>query len=110
VAETGESEQSALDKAERRVAREEVAAYHQSELRRLLDQVRDGFDRLDAREIDEFELDELIHRYKRAASRLWSFCGSSGSGWLQAANILRHLKESGEPAPSWWDEAGARRR
>lgn len=26
---------------------------------------------------DEFDLDEVIHRYKRTAARLWAFCGSS---------------------------------
>jgi hypothetical protein len=31
----------------------------------LLDRVRDGFARLDAGEIDVFEMDELIHRYKQ---------------------------------------------
>lgn len=93
------------DKAERQAARALVAAYHQEELRRLLEHVRLAFVRLDAGEIDEFELDELIHRYKRAAAKLWSFCGSSGGQWLQAASTLRYLRERDEPPRDWWAEA-----
>ncbi len=66
------------DKASRQAARELIATYHQAELRKLLEHVRTGFDQLDAGTIDEFELDDLIHHYKRAANELWKFCGSSG--------------------------------
>lgn len=93
------------DKAARQAARKTVAAYHQQELRKLLDHVREGFVRLDAGELDEFELDELIHRYKRAAAKLWSFCGSSGGQWEQAANTLAFLRDRDEPSPDWWVEA-----
>jgi hypothetical protein len=68
---------------------------------------RDGFVRLDAGEIDAFELDELIHRYKRSARELWKFCGSSGSEWERAAGVLAYWREHGEE-PDWW-EAGAPR-
>jgi hypothetical protein len=102
--------QARPDKAERQAARAVVASYHQEELRKLLDHVRSGFDRLDAGEIDEFELDELIHRYKRAAAKLWSFCGSSGGQWQQAANTLKPLRERGEPAPDWWTASAPRGR
>lgn len=98
------------DKAARQAARAVVGAYHQQELGRLLGHVRDGFARLDAGEIDEFELDELIHRYKRAAGKLWSFCGSSGGQWVQAANSLAFLRDRGEPTRDWWAEAAARDR
>jgi hypothetical protein len=57
-------------------------AYHQEQLGALLDRVRDGFAQLDRGGIDEFGLDDLIHRYKRAAADLWRFCGSSGGQWL----------------------------
>ena len=67
----------------------------------LLEHVRDGFARLDAGEIDEFELDSLVHRYKRATRHLWVFCGSSGSGSLQAAAALASLRERGEER-DWW--------
>ena len=68
----------------RREAQATVAAYHEEQLRALLEHVRKGFARLDAGEIDEFELDDLIHRYKRAAKHLWVFCESSGRRSLQA--------------------------
>jgi hypothetical protein len=85
-----------------------IAAYHQEQLRALLERVREGFARLDAGEIDVFELDDLIHRYKRSATELWKFCGSSGGEWEQAAGTLAYLRERGEE-PDWW-EAGASRR
>lgn len=100
---------AASEKARRRAARELVGAYHQQELRRLLEHVRGGFAQLDADEIDEFELDELIHRYKRAVAKLWSFCGSSGGQWLHAADTLTYLRDRDEPPPDWWAQAAPRR-
>lgn len=98
------------DKIARQAARAVVAAYHQQELRGLLDHVREGFLRLDAGEVNEFELDDLIHRYKRAAAKLWSFCGSSGAQWVQAANTLAFLRDRGEPTPDWWTNAAPQHR
>ena len=96
------------EKAERRAARELVAAYHQDELRKLLEHVRAGFAQMDAGEIDEFDLDDLIHRYKKAAAKLWSFCGSSGGQWLSATRSLTYLRERDESLPDWWEEAAPR--
>ena len=96
-------------KAERRRAREVIAAYHQGELRSLLEHVRKGFAQLDAGEIDEFDLDDLIHRYKRSAAELWKFCGSSGGQWERAASMLEYLRERGEE-PDWWEACAPRRR
>ena len=96
------------DKTARRAARQLIRAYHEEQLRLLLEHVRAGFERLDAGEIDPFELDEIIHRYRRCAQKLWSFCGSSGGQWLQAAKNLAYYRDSGEE-PDWW-EAGAPRR
>jgi len=76
-------------------ARETVGGYHEEQLGVLLDRVRDGFARLDAGEIDVFELDELIHRYKRSARELWKFCGSTGSDWERAAGTLEYLRDHG---------------
>ena len=70
--------------------------------------MRAGFVQLDAGEIDEFAMDDLIHHYKRSAAELWKFCGSSGGQWLQAVNAVTYLREQGEE-PDWW-EAGAPRR
>jgi hypothetical protein len=58
------------EKARRRAARQLVGEYHERELARLLERVREGFTRFDAGELDAFELDELIHRYKRSAREL----------------------------------------
>ena len=96
-------------RARRQAARSLVAAYHEEQLRHLLQRVRDGFSRLDAGEIDAFELDELIHRYKCSAKELWKFCGSSGSDWGRAAAALEYFKERGEE-PDWWEAGEPRRR
>ena len=109
VPERGDSGRQDSEKAERQAARELVARYHRAELRKLLDHVRDGFARLDTGEIDEFEMDQLIHQYKKAATKLWSFCGTSGGQWLQAAKSLGRLEDEGEPRRDWWEEAAPRR-
>jgi len=100
----------AAEKARRQEARAVVAGYHQEELRRLLDRVRAGFAQLDAGAIDEFELDDLIHRYKKAAARLWSFCGSSGSHWVSAANAIQRWRDQGASPRDWWEEVAPRGR
>lgn len=99
----------ATEKAERRAARELIGNYHQEQLGGLLEHVRAGFVRLDAGEIDEFDLDDLIHRYKRSAVELWKFCGSSGGQWLSAARALAYQREHGDE-PDWWDAGAPRRR
>ena len=67
------------ERLRRREARAIIGAYHDEQLRTPLEHVRTGFPRLDAGEMDPFELDDLIHHYKRSARELWRFCGSSGS-------------------------------
>jgi hypothetical protein len=98
------------ERARRKAARERIGAYHEQQLRLLLERVREGFRKLDADEIDPFELDELIHHYKRSAQKLWSFCGSSGSGWEHAALTLEWWREQGEQEPDWWEAGEPRRR
>lgn len=85
-----------------------IDVYHQEQLRTLLEQVRLGFARLDAGEIDEFELDDLIYRYKRAAKQLWMFCGSSGAQSRQAAAALAYMRERGDER-DWWGESARSR-
>lgn len=94
------------EKARRRAARELVGSYHERELRALLEHVRDGFSRLDAGEIDAFELDDLIHRYKRAARELWKFCsiGPESVAWA-----IEDARERGEEV-DWWAAGEIRRR
>jgi hypothetical protein len=97
------------EKARRRAARQLIGEYHDQQLRLLLERVREGFVKLDAGELDPFELDELIHRYKRSAQKLWSFCGSSGSGWETAAITIQSVRERGEEEPDWWAAGEPRR-
>ena len=108
VSGTGDAQHRSAEKADRRAARQLIATYHKDQLRILLAQVRAGFAQLEAGEIDEFDLDEVIHHYKRSAAELWKFCGSSGGQWQRAANTLTYLREHGEE-PDWW-EAGAPKR
>lgn len=98
------------EKARRREAHAVVGEYHQQQLAILLEHVRNGFAQLDAGEIDEFELDDFIHRYKRAARKLWSFCGTSGSQWLQAATALEYMRDRGEEHDWWADSERSRDR
>jgi hypothetical protein len=105
-----EGDQRAGDRAERRAARELIGRYHEEQLGLLLEHVRAGFMRLDAGEIDAFDLDELIHRYKRSARELWKFCGQSGSGWLHAARTLQYLEAQKEDPLDWWAAGEPHRR
>jgi hypothetical protein len=97
------------ERSRRRAARETIGAYHEQQLRLLLELVRDGFARLDAGEIDPFELDDLIHHYKRSARELWKFCGSSGSDWERAVRTLAFLRDNGDE-PDWWQASASRAR
>ena len=98
------------EKARRRAAREMIGRYHDEQLRLLLEHVREGFAQLDAGELDAFELDELIHHYKRSAQKLWSFCGSSGGGWERAALTLEWWREEGKEEADWWEVGRPHRR
>lgn len=97
------------ERSPRRAARETIGTYHEQELTALLERVRAGFAALDAGEIDAFELDELIHHYKRSARELWKFCGQTGSDWERAVRALQFLRESGDE-PDWWEAGMPRRR
>jgi hypothetical protein len=109
MAETDDARARTAGEADRRDARALIAAYHQAQLRTLLEHVRTGFNELDAGTIDEFELDDLIHRYQRSATELWKFCGSSGGQWLQASNALAYRRAQGDE-PDWWEIGAPRRR
>lgn len=88
----------------RRAARAKIAVYHQEQLAALLDRVREAFVRLDAGDIDVFELDDLIHHYKRSAAELWKFCGSTGGQWelAAAADVLADLVETTPGEEAKW--------
>lgn len=102
-------EKQSDEKAERRPALALISGYHKEQLCVLLEHVRSGFERLDAGEIDEFELDELIHHYKRSTIELWKFCGYGGGQQLQAARTLTYLREQ-DQEPDWWEAGASRRR
>jgi len=72
-----------------------------------------GYDYLDtpSGELEAFELDELIHRYKKAVRELWTFCGYRTHG-RSAGFIARTLEEMqgrGE-AIDWWERGNPERR
>ena len=99
----------AEEKARRRAAAGLVAAYHEARLAELLEHVREGFARYDAGELDAFDLDELIHRYKRSARELWKFCSGTGSQVEYTARTLERLSAEGD-LPDWWAAGEPRRR
>src|SRR5215213_6603054 len=99
----GTRAQAGPSRPERRAARAVVGAYHEVELARLIERVRKGLERYDA-----FELDELIHHYKRATQKLWSFCTGGGAHVYSTARTLALLREQGE-LPDWWEQATPRR-
>ena len=88
-------------KDRRKAAQQMVGRYHEEQLRLLLKHVREGFEKLDAGEIDPFELDDLIHHYKRSAQKLWSFCNSGGTE--RPARALEWDREHDEPETDWWE-------
>lgn len=89
-------------KAERRAAREAVAAYHEEQLALLVEHVAQAIDRFHTGEMDAFDVDEVLFQYSRAAKELWKFCNMTHVEI--AARIVRE-----EPPGDWW-ERGARRR
>jgi hypothetical protein len=95
-------------KTERRAARATVGAYHETGLARLIERVREGPTRYDAGDIDVFELDELIHHFKRASQKLWTFCTGSGAQTHATARTIDWLSQQGE-LPDWWEQATSRR-
>ncbi len=96
-------------KAERRADVALVVGYHEARLAELLEKVREGFDWYDSGELDAFELDELIHRYKRATRELWKFCGNvTGSSAHFTARSIEEMQALGE-AIDWWERGNPER-
>ncbi len=96
-------ETAASSKASRRADLALVGTYYEARLAELLERVRDGFARHDAGELDAFELDELIHRYKRATRELWKLCGNvTGSSAHFVARTIEELQAQGETI-DWWE-------
>ena len=90
-------------KAERRAAREAVAAYHEAELVKLVERVGEATDGFRSGQLDAFEVDQVLLQYSRAAKELWKFC-NLGSVELTASLINRD-----EPSIDWWERGAPRR-
>jgi hypothetical protein len=99
----------ARTKAQRRADIEAVGAYHEEQLAKLLEHVRDGFAQYDAGAIDAFELDELIHHYTRATQKLWSACVGGGAHAARMARLLEWQAVEGDET-DWWEIGAPRRR
>lgn len=69
-----------------------------------------GIERYREGELDVFDLDELIHHYKRAAPELWKFCWGRGAGAHVevVARLLEEQAAAGERV-HWWAKAEAPR-
>jgi hypothetical protein len=83
-----------------------VAAYHEGCLGRLLEQVATAVDGLRAGQLDVFAVDEVVHRYHRAARQLWTFCWASGGAShleIVAATIEQQAAEEREI--DWWERS-----
>lgn len=99
----------AEEKAQRRADIVLVGAYYEARLADLLERVRDGFADYDAGALDAIDLDDLIHRYKRATRELWKFCGSvTGSSAHFVARSLEEMQKRGETI-DWWDRGNPSR-
>lgn len=97
-------------KAERQADVALVVSYHEARLAELLERVREGFERYDSGELDAFELDELIHRYKKATRELWKFCGGlTGRSAHFVARTLEEMQGRGETI-DWWERGNPERR
>ena len=97
------------DKAQRRAAIALLAAYHEAQLADLIEHVRDGLARYDAREIDAFDVDAVMHHCQRAARELWKFCSASGAHAVTIARLLEESTAAGD-LPDWWELAKPRER
>ncbi len=97
-------------KAERQADEALVVGYHEARLADLLERVREGFERYGSGELDAFELDELIHRYKKAARELWKFCADMTGGVSASfiAGTLEEMQERGETI-DWWERGNPER-
>jgi hypothetical protein len=98
-------------KSERRADRALVAAYHEARLGELVDHVAEAVDRYRGGEQDAYAVDEILHRYSRAARELWKFCwlGGGGAGVERTARLLRDMAAE-QDFIDWWQLAAPRDR
>jgi hypothetical protein len=98
-------------KAERRQARERVAAYHEACPGQLVAHVANVLDQYRAGQLDAYAVDETIHHYHRAAGELWKFCWASGSRTHLEfiARLIDEQTANGETT-DWWQDGAPRTR
>lgn len=90
-------------RAERRVAREDAAAYHKARLTELVVRVGEAIDKFRAGELDAFDVDHVLFRYSRAVKELWKFCN------LGSVEIVAHIIHD-DPPTDWWERGAPRLR
>jgi hypothetical protein len=97
-------------KAERKVARAVVAAYHEARLANLIQHVADELARYHAADVDAYAVDETIHQYHRSSQELWKFCwsGGVGSNIEIVAGTLEQLAQDGQTI-DWWERGPQRK-
>lgn len=91
------------EKAARRQARQQVAAYHEAKLGELVAHVAGEIDRFRDGDLDPFEMDRVLFQYSRAAKELWKYCNP---GNLEVT--ARYIDE--EPAIDWWEHGAFKER
>lgn len=91
------------ERAERRAAREAIAAYHEAELTALLSHVSLALESLGGGELDAFDVDQVVFQYSRAAKELWKFCNAS-----DIESLAAFLAEA--PEMGWWERGAFRKR
>jgi hypothetical protein len=99
------------DKTGRRAVREQVTAYHQACLDELVRYVASAIDGWRAGSLDAHDVDEVLHRYQRAARELWKFCWGTGGG-SHVTLIASHIRQMAEDNQviDWWERGTPRRR
>lgn len=96
-------------KAERRAARERVAAYHEAQLAELVGHVAGAVDRYRAGEVDAYAVDDAVFQYSRAARELWKFCWAGSAVEVEfVSHTLDRLAEEGDTI-DWWERGRHRR-
>lgn len=91
------------EKAARQQARQQVAAYHEAELAKLVAHVAGAIDQFRDGDLDPFEMDRVLFQYSRAAKELWKYCNL---GNVEVA--ARYIRE--DPAIDWWERGAFRQR
>ena len=96
----------AAGKAQRRAARERVAAYHQACLTTPLDHLLNALNSYRAGSMDVHDADRTVHQYHRANGELWKFCFAPG---VDVETVARLIDEPADPI-DWWQRAAIRDR